>query len=144
MARCKDSVPQTLCARRVKLNFHQFIHVSQYQHVTIQLHHPIVLHKRKWCEFAPAIIESRVVGVILVHRRKKVFDVLFGNLANVERLVSFFGKGVGVEGNQGIFGSMLLERIVEGEQTGEIFGVGDESCPYLYMSVSALEMEVEK
>lgn len=77
-------------------------------------------------------------------RRKKVFDVLFGNLADVECFMSFFGEGIGVEGNQGILGSMLLERIVESEQTGEVLGVGDESCPYLCVSVSASETESEK
>lgn len=38
---------------------------------------------------------------------------------------------------------MFLERVVKGEQTREVFGVGDEGCPHLCVSVFLMEGEVE-
>lgn len=52
-----------------------------------------------------------------MHGRKKVLDVLFWNLANVERTMTLLGEGVGIKGDQRIAGSVFLERIVEGEET---------------------------
>jgi hypothetical protein len=51
--------------------------------------------------------------------------VLFGDAALVEGFVAFFREGVGVEGYEGVFGAVLLERVVEGEEAGEVGGVGD-------------------
>jgi hypothetical protein len=50
---------------------------------------------------------------------------LFGDAALVEGFVAFRGKGVGVEGYERVFGAVLLERVVEGEEAGEVGGVGD-------------------
>lgn len=52
-----------------------------------------------------------------MHGRKKVLDMLFGNLANVERAMALVREGVGIEGDKRILGSMFLERVVKGEQT---------------------------
>jgi hypothetical protein len=51
--------------------------------------------------------------------------VLFGNATFVEGFVTFGGEGIGVEGYEGVFGAVLLEGIVKGEQAGEVGGVGD-------------------
>lgn len=41
----------------------------------------------------------------------------------------FGWEGIGVECDEGVFGAGFLEGVVEGEETGEVFGVSDECCP---------------
>lgn len=45
--------------------------------------------------------------------------------------MAFRGKGIGVEGYEGIFGVVLFEGVVEGEKAREVGGVGYEGCPDL-------------
>lgn len=40
------------------------------------------------------------------------------------------GEGVGVEGDEGIFGVLGFEGGVEGEEAGEVICVRYEGCPY--------------
>ncbi len=51
-----------------------------------------------------------------MYGRKKVVDTLLWDFPKVKRFMALTGKGVGVEGDQRIFGSMFLERVVESEQ----------------------------
>ena len=68
--------------------------------------------------------------------RKKVFDTLLGDFTDIKSAVTFWGKCVGVKGNERVLGAMLFERIVKGEKAGKISRVCYKSCPYL--SVSAV------
>jgi hypothetical protein len=38
-------------------------------------------------------------------------------------------EGVGVEGDERVFGADGAEGVVEGEEAGEVVEVGDERCP---------------
>lgn len=55
--------------------------------------------------------------------------MLFGDAALVEGLVAFGWEGVSVERDEGVFCAVLLEGVVEGEQAGEIGGIGYQRCP---------------
>jgi hypothetical protein len=94
------------------------------------LHDAVVFGERKGREFAPAVVEARVVGVVFVDGGKQVLDVLLGYRARVEGSVAFGGEGVGVERDEGVFAAVLLERVVEREEAGEVGRVGDEGGPY--------------
>ena len=48
--------------------------------------------------------------------------------------MTFWGKCVGIEGNERIFGAMLFQRVVKGEEAGEICCVCYKSCPYFLLS----------
>lgn len=39
-------------------------------------------------------------------------------------------ESVCVESDERVFGAVLFERIVEGEEAGEVFCVGDQGSPY--------------
>tara|TARA_R110002003_G_scaffold138_10_gene12722 strand:+ start:2313 stop:2495 length:183 start_codon:yes stop_codon:yes gene_type:complete len=60
-----------------------------------------------------------------LHAGEQVFDVLFGDAALVEGSVAFGREGVGVERDEGVFCAVFLERVVEGEEAGEVGRVGD-------------------
>lgn len=62
---------------RIEFDIHQLIHVLERDHVTVQLDDALVLDKREWGQFAPAVVETHVVGVILRHGGKKIRDVSF-------------------------------------------------------------------
>lgn len=47
----------------------------------------------------------------------------------------FGGEGIGVQSYEGVFGAVFLEAVVEGEEAGEVFCVGDECCPHSFLSV---------
>jgi hypothetical protein len=65
-----------------------------------------------------------------LHAGEQILDVLFGDGARVEGGVARGREGVGVEGDERVFGAVLLERVVEGKEAGEVGGVGYESRPY--------------
>lgn len=56
--------------------------------------------------------------------------MLLGDGARVESGVARGGEGVGVERDEGVFGAVLFERVVEREEAGEVVGVGYEGGPY--------------
>jgi hypothetical protein len=60
-----------------------------------------------------------------LHAGEQVFDVLFGDAALVEGGVAFGREGVGVQRDEGVFCAVFLERVVEGEEAGEVGRVGD-------------------
>jgi hypothetical protein len=49
--------------------------------------------------------------------------------------VTFCGKGISVECDEGVLGAGFFEGVVECEETREVFCVRDEGCPY-YVVVS--------
>ena len=61
---------------------------------------------------------------------QEIFDSLLGNLANIKGAMTFWGKGIGVEGNERVLSAMLLEGIIKGEEAREVSCVCDKSCPY--------------
>lgn len=67
MARCKNSLSLAITIHRIQLELHEFIHVPQYQHITVELDHPVIFFEREGRELAPAIIESWVIGKVFVN-----------------------------------------------------------------------------
>ena len=130
MASCKYPAPFSLTFRSIKLKIHKLIHVPHHHHIAVQLHDSVVFLQRKWRELAPAVVKARVVGEIFMDGWKKVFDSLLGYFTNIKSLMTFRGECVGIEGNEGVFRAMPFERIVEGEEAGEIGCVRYEGCPY--------------
>lgn len=123
-------VPHPTDLRCIQLDVHQLVHVPQHEHVAVQLDHAVVLDEREGSQFAPAVVEARVVGVVLVHAGEQVLDVLLWDAAAVQRGVAFRGEGVGVEGDEGVGGGVFAEGVGEGEQAREVGGVGYEGRPY--------------
>ena len=56
--------------------------------------------------------------------------MLFRYAALIERLVAFFGEGIRVQSDERVLCAVLLERVVEGKEAGEVCRVGDEGRPY--------------
>jgi len=48
--------------------------------------------------------------------------------------MSFGREGIGVQGNEGVFGALLLETVVESDEARQVFGVGDECRPHCFIS----------
>ena len=139
--------PVTLALQtgRIELQLHQLVHVSHHQHVAIELHHTVILDQREGRQLAPAIVEPWVLIVVFLYAGKEVCDALFRDPSSLKGTVALFGKGVGVERNEGVFATLLLERMIESEEAREVVGVGDEGCPYYRStpSVSWLSMRLE-
>ena len=131
----KYSVPLSLAIRSIELKLHKLIHIPHHHHVAIQLHNPVILLERKGCELAPAVVEARVIGEIFMDGGKEVVDSLFGNFTNLESAMTFGGKRVGVESNERVFRAMLFERVIKGEEAGEVSCVCYKSCPYFMVLV---------
>ena len=74
-----------------------------------------------------------------MYRRKKVVDTLLWDLSEIKRFVAFGRESISIEGDQGVFGPMLLERVVESEKTREVLRVCDKCSPYFDGSVSAAD-----
>ena len=138
MASCKYPVPFSLTFRSIKLKIHKLIHVPHHHHIAVQLHDSVVFLQRKWRELAPAVVKARVVGEIFMDGWKKVFDSLLGNFTNIKSMMTFRGECVGIEGNQRVFRAMAFERIIEGEEAGEIGCVCYKSSPYWISSAMTL------
>ena len=109
MARSENSVSRPILAWGIQFDIHEFVHISENQHVAVQLHNPVILGERERSEFAPAVVKSCIIAIILVYRRQEVIDTLFRDLSKVKRFMALRGEVVGVEGDQRIFRSMLLE-----------------------------------
>lgn len=130
MAGGKYLVPFSLVVRSIELNLHKLVHIPHHHHVAVQLNDPVILLQRERCKLAPAIIEARIVGEIFMNGGEEVFDPLLGNPTDVKSAMTFRKECVGVEGNERVFGAMLLERVVESEQAREVSCVCYKSCPY--------------
>src|SRR5271170_3536199 len=70
MTRGIHPIPLCFHTWRIKLKFHQLIHIFEHQHVAVQLHNAIIFSQAEWCELAPTIIEARVVGIFFGYRRQ--------------------------------------------------------------------------
>jgi len=125
----KHPVAPALHLRRIQFQIHQFIHVLPHEHVAIKLHHALILRQAERRQLTPAVVEARVVTVVFVLGGEHVVDAFLGNPADVERMVAFRGKGVGVEGDEGVFRVDLFQGVVEEEEAGEVVCVGDEGGP---------------
>ena len=121
----EDLIPLPLQLRPIQHHFHQLIHILHDQHITVELHDPIVFHQTERGQFRPAIVEARIIGIVLSRLGEQVLDALLGDPARFESGVAFGGKGVGVECNEGVFGVVLFEGEVESEEAGEVIGIGD-------------------
>ena len=130
MTRSENPVAFTMHFWWIKLNVHELVHVSQDKHVAIQLHHSLVLGQREWSQLAPAVIKSRVLAEVLLCGGNKIFDVFFGDVANVESFVPFFWEAVRVERYQRVAGAVLFEGKVQCEQARQISCIRDECRPY--------------
>lgn len=108
---------------------HELVHVAEDEHVGVELDDAGVLDEGEGHELAPAVVEARVVGVVLAVGGEDVVDALGGDAAGLEGVVAGLGEGVCVEGDEGVFGVGGAEGVVEGEEAGEVGEVGDEGCP---------------
>lgn len=85
----KYFVPLSLSVRSIKLNLHKLVHVLHRHHVAVQLNNPVIFLQRERGEFAPAIVEARVVGEIFVNGGQEVLDALLGYPTDIEGAVTF-------------------------------------------------------
>lgn len=83
-------------ARRVKLQVHQLVHVLKYKHVAVKLHDPRKLRQAEGREFAPAIIEARIVAVVLGRLGEQVRDPHRGYAASVQSCKTDGGECISV------------------------------------------------
>ena len=90
MTSCKYLVSLSQTVRSIELNLHKLVHVPHHHHVTVQLNNPVIFLQRERCEFAPAIVEARVVGEVFVNGGQEVFDSLLRYLTDIESAVTFW------------------------------------------------------
>lgn len=128
-------------ARRIQLHLHKLIHVLQHQHIRVQLYHTVIFGQREWRKLAPAVVEARVVCVVLVHLRKQIRDILLRDAAPVECLMPFLRERVCVERDKRVLGALLLQAVVEREEAAEVGGIGDQSSPDYIISRYAIFVE---
>lgn len=96
---------------------HELVHVLQNEHVAVELDDAVVLGQAEGGQLAPAVVEARVVAVVLGRLGgQQVLDLLVGDPAGVEGGEALGREGVGVEGHQRVRRLVLLERVVQGEQ----------------------------
>jgi hypothetical protein len=76
---CKHAVAFASKRRFVQFYLHQLIHVPEHKHVAVKLHNTVILDKGERRKLAPAVIKSRVLAVILLHRWQKIFHSLGGD-----------------------------------------------------------------
>lgn len=96
---------------------HELVHVLQDEHVAVELDDAVVLGQAEGGELAPAVVEARVVAVVLGRLGgQQVLDLLVGDAAGVQGGEALGREGVGVEGHQRVCRLVLLERVVQGEQ----------------------------
>jgi hypothetical protein len=100
VAGSKDAVAFAGGAGRVEVEVHQLVHVAQDQHVAVELDDAVILLEGEGRQLAPAVVEARVVCVVLGDLGQQVGDVLLGNAAGIEGGVALCGEGVGVEGDE--------------------------------------------
>lgn len=65
MTRSKHPLPGPRQLRRIELEIHQLVHILEGDHVAIQLDDALILDQREGGQFAPAVVEPHVVGVVL-------------------------------------------------------------------------------
>lgn len=113
MTGSEHSTSLTSHARWVQFKIHQLVHILQDEHVTIQLNNALILHKRERREFTPTIVETWIAAVILVYRWEQILDFFLRDASDIESLVPFLGKRLGVQRDQWILGLVELERVIK-------------------------------
>jgi hypothetical protein len=129
MTRGKDSLPLAAYFWRIQFHLHQLIHVLQSHHIAVELHDSFIFDEAEGCKLAPAIVEARIIGIVFPDFREEIFDALFWDSARFQSGVPLWWEGIGVESNEGIFGVLFFEGVVEGEEAGEVGGIGYEGRP---------------
>lgn len=89
----------------------------------------LIFNETEGCEFAPAIIEARVIGVVFSSFWEEIFDPLLGNSARFQSGVPIRRESIGVESDEGVFGIVFFQGVIEGEEAGEVGGVGYKRRP---------------
>ena len=130
MAGGEDAVAFACGTGGVEVEVHQLVHVAQDQHIAVELDDAVILLEGEGRQLAPAVVEARVVCVVLGDLGQQVGDVLLRNAAGVEGGVALGGERVGVEGDERVLGAGLLEAVVEGEQASEVGRVCDQRRPH--------------
>lgn len=124
----------------VEVHGHELVHVLQDEHVRVELDDTVILGEAEGGELGPAVVEARVIAVVLCGLGgEQVLDLLVGDAAGGEGVNALLGEGVGVEGDEGVGGFLLLEGVVQGEEAWEVVCVGDEGCPDCMGGVSMRE-----
>lgn len=135
MPRGKHAHAGAFLIRRIELHLHQLIHILQHQHIAVQLDHAIIFCQAEGRQLRPAVVEARVIGVVLADFRQQILDALRWDAARAQSGMPGFWEGVGVEGDERVGGVLLFERVVEGEEPGEILGVSYEGGPDCWVLV---------
>lgn len=65
MTSCKHTLPRPRQLRGIELEIHQLVHIVERDHVAIQLDDALILDQREGGQFAPAVVEPHVIGVVL-------------------------------------------------------------------------------
>lgn len=114
MSRRKHPIPIATHSRRIQLNVHQLIHILQNHHIAIQLYNTLILHQRKLRKLAPAIIEPRIIRVVLMDRGNKIRNPPLHYTPGIEGCMAVGREGVRVEDEEGVLGVGFSERVLEG------------------------------
>jgi hypothetical protein len=112
-------------ARWIKLQIHQLVHILQNQHIAIQLHYAVIFDQAERRQLRPTVIEARIRGIVLPLLWEQVLGPPFRDSAGFEHSVPFRREGIGVQGYEGVLGTVLLEAVVQREEAIKIFCVGD-------------------
>ena len=120
----------SLITRIIQLNTHQLIHPAANQHITVQQHNalklPFLPPQPKNPEFRPRLLEARVLVVDARVRGVDRGHEARGDAARGEHVESRGREGCRVEGVEGVGGVVdVHERVVQGEETGEVVEVCD-------------------
>jgi len=121
----KDAITTTSKLRAVERHVHQLVHVLEDEHVTVKLNDTLILSQTEGSKLAPAIVEARVVAVVLGHGRQQVGNTLGRNAASLESGMALGRECVGVESDKRVLAAGSFQRVVESQQAREIICVCD-------------------
>jgi len=128
---CEDAVTATGELSTVKRDVHQLVHVLEDEHVAVKLDDTLILDQTEGSELAPAIVETRVVAVVLGHGRQEVGNALGRNAASLESSMALGREGIGIESDERVLAASGLQRVVQRQQAREVVGVCDQCSPHL-------------
>jgi len=130
VTRGKHPVALAFHAWRVELQVHQLVHIPKYEHVAIELDDAPKLRQVEGRKFAPAVIETRVVTVVLGRFGEQVRDAHRWDAALIQCRKTIGRERISVQGDERVAGALFLEGIVKRKKTRKVFGVCDERRPY--------------
>lgn len=77
----------------VEVHGHELVHVLEDEHVRVELDDAVILDEGEGGELGPAVVEARVVGVVLCgFGGEEVLDLLVGDAAGFEGVDAFLGE----------------------------------------------------